>query len=313
MPILSVVAPAYNESAIISNFIWKVNTVCCALLNEFRISDYEIIIVDDGSSDQTWQILNSESQKLEKLRCLRLSRNFGHQYALKAGLDHSKGDLVVTLDSDLQHPPEMIAELINKWKEGFHIVNTLRKSTEGIGLFKKISSGMFYFILNLISTTKVLPGSSDFRLLNRQVVDQIVAFDETQLFLKGIVSWVGFSSTTVSFTAAERTKGETHYTLKKMLRFALDGIMSFSIKPLRFITYMGFIIFLVSIGLIGYVLIDKYILQNTVAGYPTIVISILLIGGLQIFSIGIIGEYLGKVFNQVKGRKTYIIMEKING
>jgi dolichol-phosphate mannosyltransferase len=222
-------------------------------------------------------------------------------------LDYSIGKAVISMDSDLQHPPEIIEKFYEEWKKGYDIVCATRKDTEGISLLKKVSSRFFYTVMNFLSDTKIEEGSSDFRLLDRKVVDEVKKFSETHLFLRGIISWIGYKSTAVEYLASQRYSGKSKYTIKKMVHFALDGIMSFSIRPLRVAMACGFFISVFSFLYILYALISKFVLKTTLAGWTSILISVLFLGGIQLLSIGILGEYLGKLFIESKKRRNYII------
>jgi glycosyltransferase involved in cell wall biosynthesis len=305
---LSIVVPIYNEENNIEVLFSAIKEVC----EEKIKTSWEVIFVDDGSSDHSWDKINALSRTYKQIKGFRFSRNFGHQYALKAGLDIAQGDAVISLDADMQHPPELIAVLYQKWKEGNHIVNTIRKNTKGVGWIKKSSSRLFYKLMNFLSDVKIEDGSSDFRLLDKQVLKQFKDLSEYFLFIRGIVSWLGYQSANVEFVAEERFSGKSKYSLQKMLRFAKDGIMSFSIKPLRLATFLGFLISGFAFAYIIYALIAKYVLHITGTGWASLLISILLLGGIQLITIGIIGEYIGKIFIALKKRPHYIISEQTN-
>ena len=302
-PEVSVAIPVYNEENNLAELYKQLKIV---LGTKLKVT-YEIIFVDDGSEDSSWNVIVDLCSQNKNVKGIKLSRNFGHQQALKAGLDYSIGKAVISMDSDLQHPPEIIEKLYEEWEKGYDIVCAIRKDTKGIGLLKKVSSKFFYTFMNFLSDTKIEEGSSDFRLLDRKVVDEVKKFSETHLFLRGIISWIGHKSTAVEYLASQRYSGKSKYTIKKMLHFALDGIMSFSIRPLRVAMACGFFISVFSFLYILYALISKFVLKTTLAGWTSILISVLFLGGIQLLSIGILGEYLGKLFIESKKRRNYII------
>ncbi len=306
---LDIIVPVFNEEKVLPLFIARTEKVCQELLSKKYFSQYSLIFTDDGSEDQTWDILMDNHKRNNNIKGIRFSRNFGHQLALKAGLDHSNGEVVVSMDGDLQHPPELIEQLLLRWKDGYKIVNTIRKDTEGINIFKKISSRMFYFLINLFSDVKIHPGSSDFRLLDKKVVDEIKIVTDKQIFLRGLVNSLGFNKTEIGFVADDRAEGKTKYTFKKMLKLALSGIMSFSIKPLRIITFTGIFVSFIAFIFIIYVLLARFMFNVAVQGWASIMISILFLGGVQLLSLGILGEYIGKMFNQQKSNKNYIVRD----
>jgi dolichol-phosphate mannosyltransferase len=302
-PEVSVAIPVYNEENNLAELYKQLKFV---LETKLKVT-YEIIFVDDGSEDSSWNVIVDLCSQNKNVKGIKLSRNFGHQQALKAGLDYSIGKAVISMDSDLQHPPEIIEKFYEEWEKGYDIVCAIRKDTKGIGLLKKVSSKFFYTFMNFLSDTKIEEGSSDFRLLDRKVVDEVKKFSETHLFLRGIISWIGHKSTAVEYLASQRYSGKSKYTIKKMLHFALDGIMSFSIRPLRVAMACGFFISVFSFLYILYALISKFVLKTTLAGWTSILISVLFLGGIQLLSIGILGEYLGKLFIESKKRRNYII------
>ncbi|MFC2114327.1 glycosyltransferase family 2 protein [Bacteroidota bacterium] len=304
---ISVVIPVYNEES-------NLDVLFSSLLDVFSAkiqTSWEVIFVDDGSLDESWSKISDLAKNHNMVKGFRFSRNFGHQYALKAGLDMATGSAVISMDADMQHPPMLLADFYQEWKNGNQIVYAVRRDTKGVGSGKKLSSRMFYKVMNFLSDIKIEDGASDFRLLDRKVVDQIKGMQEYFLFIRGIVSWVGFKAKSIEYVAEARHSGKSKFTLSKMLRFGTDGIMSFSIKPLRLATLLGFIISSFAFVYIIYALIAKYILHNTFSGWTSLLISILLMGGIQLITIGIIGEYIGKLFMEIKKRPRYIISETI--
>jgi dolichol-phosphate mannosyltransferase len=299
--LVSIVLPAYNESGNIAR-------VCSEIDNVFENLPYshEIILVADGCTDNTMETIQELIPNNEHIFFIEFSRNFGHQLALKAGLDHAKGDCVVSMDCDLQHPPELLTELLRRWEEGFEIVYTVRLEDKRLPLAKRISSNLFYKTLNSLSDVELESGSADFRLLDKKVVSVIKNFNENEPFLRGLFKWIGFTQTSVEYTPNSRHFGESKYSVKKMIKFALQGVTSFSIKPLYAATYIGFALSFLSILYIPYVLY-AFFTGEEVSGWASIIITIVFFGGLQLIILGIIGIYIGKMFMQVKNRPNYII------
>jgi dolichol-phosphate mannosyltransferase len=300
---ISVIVPCFNEEEGLPTF----NKALIAALPEKY--QYEIIYVNDGSSDQTYQVVVTLANEDPRIKYISFSRNFGHQNALKAGYDHASGDCAVSLDADLQHPPEVIPLLISKWEEGFEIVNTLRYDHQSISFAKKTSSGLFYKIMNKLSDVKIENGMADFRLVDKKVLKQLKLFQENYLFFRGIIPWMGFKQTVVPFTANERFAGTTKYTFKKMLKFATTGVTAFSVKPLKLSIYLGTII---AIGAFIYGLFALYVhlfTDRAVTGWTSVIISVLFVGGINLLMLGIIGEYLGKLFIENKRRPNYLIAD----
>jgi len=301
---LSIVIPIMNEAGNIKNLISRLKVV----LDKY--SDYEIIFVDDGSTDNTLDIIKKESVENNKIKFLSFSRNFGHQNALRAGLDFADGDGVISMDGDLQHPPELIPELIKKWREGFDIVYTLRKDDPNTPVFKRKTASFFYSIMNLFSEVKIDHGAADFRLLDRKVVEVIKTIREDNLFMRGLVSWLGFKQVGIEYMPERRNWGKTKYTFKKMFNFALSGITSFSIKPLHISTVLGYIMAGLAFFYGIYAIWIKIFTDQAISGWASVLVGVLFIGGIQMIMIGILGEYLGKLFMEAKKRPSYIIKEK---
>jgi polyisoprenyl-phosphate glycosyltransferase len=300
---ISIVVPCYNESESIREFHHVISGVLEGKYN------YEIILVNDGSKDQTLSIIRELSRTDNHVKYISFSRNFGHQNAVKAGLDHASGDAVISLDADLQHPPRMIPQLIEKWQEGYEVVYTIREEHESIGWLKKNTSKLFYRISNSLSETKIEPGAADFRLLDRKVVDALKLMPENSLFLRGIIAWVGFNQFAIKYKADERFAGESKYTLKKMLNFASTGITSFSTKPLRISIYLGTFFAILAFAFAIYALFIFFFTNRAIQGWASIVIGIMFFSGINLLMLGIIGEYLGKLFIENKRRPNYIIGE----
>lgn len=304
--LLSIIIPVFNEENNVEPLIKR-------LLPMVKNYHYEIIFVDDGSKDGTVSNIKKQTSKNDNFKLISFNRNFGHQMALIAGYEVSKGDCVVTIDADLQDPPEIIPEMIKKWLSGAKIVYAKRNERQGENFFKKFTATVFYQLINFLSDTPIPQEVGDFRLLDRKVVDYLNNLNEKPSFLRGIVAWAGFSTEYVFFKRDKRLTGKTHYGFFKMLNFALEGITSFSVKPLRIATYFGFISGIFGFLGIIYELIRKVISpQSFVIGWAGLFTAIMFIGGIQLITIGIIGEYIGKIYQEVQKRPKYIIKEKNN-
>ncbi len=294
---IDIVVPCYNESENIRP------------LYELPDYDFNLLLVNDGSHDSSLLVLQQLAKEDERVKYLSFSRNFGHQLAVKAGLDHAFAPAVISMDADLQHPPALIPTLIRKWEEGAQVVATLRTYPEEISKKKRKSSQQFYKLLNLLSDIEIKEGSADFRLLDQAVVEVIRHMRENEPFLRGMVPWVGFTQVYVPYTAQARYAGETKYTIKKMFQLALSGVTSFSVKPLYFAVFLGFFFSLLSVLYVPYV-IYSFLNGSEISGWASLIMTIVFFGGLQLIILGIIGVYIGKIFTQTKERPAYIIQEK---
>ena len=301
--IISIIIPAYNEE----KNIYLIYSRLEELLRNYL--DYEIIFIDDGSTDNTLNHIKDIRQSNARVHYLVFSRNFGHQNALKAGFDFSRGNCVISLDADLQHPPELIVEMIDKWKQGFDIVYTIREDDKRSSLLKRVTSGLFYKIINLLSDLNVKKGAADFRLLDRKVVDVLKKFNEHFLFYRGLVSWLGFKKYAIKYAPNERFGGKSKYSLKRMISFALNGITSFSIRPLRVSIFLGLFLSIISFCYGFYAVFMKLFTNRAISGWASVLTSVLFIGGMQFMFLGILGEYLGKLFIESKKRPNYIIKD----
>ena len=299
---ISVVVPVYNEESNIVKLVDKISNI----LNGYN---FELIFIDDGSQDSTLEILKKVGTENPNIHYLSLSRNFGHQSALKAGIDFASGDCIISMDGDLQHPPEIIHLMIEKWKEGYNIVYTQRKEDNDLSFFKQLTSVFFYKLMNFLSDINIEPGTADFRLIDRKVADIIKNMKEYHLFIRGYVSWIGFKKYKIDYSPNKRHSGTTKYSIKKMISFAINGITSFSIRPLRLAILFGIIISSVSFLYALYALYAFLFSDRVISGWASVIISVLLIGGIQLIVLGIIGEYIGKIFIQAKERPMYIISE----
>jgi len=300
---ISIIIPVCNEK---SNVPLMVNAVCDVMNN--LSYNYSITFIDDGSNDDTAYVIKEISQQNDKVFYIVLSKNFGHQNALKAGLDLSDGDAVISLDGDLQHPPTLIPTLIQYWEEGNDIVYTIRKDHQELPMMKRKTSNWFYKLMNNLSNIEIEAGTADFRLIDKRVVEVCRNFSEMDLFWRGIIKWVGFKQIDIEYEPAERKFGTSKYTYKKMMQFALRGITSFSIKPLVIAIYLGFTFSILSLLYIPYVLFSLYF-GHPISGWASMIVTIAFFGGLQLLILGIIGTYLGKLFMQTKQRPHYIIKE----
>ncbi len=301
---LSVVVPCFNEE----NNIEVLYNLLVPVLESVS-PNYEIIFVDDGSKDDTFQLIRKISTDNNNVSGISLSRNFGHQVAIMAGLQQSKGDIVVMMDADLQHPPEVIVKLIAESDKGFDIVNTKRIDSNDSGLFKKTSSRFFYRFINFLSDVKIEPAAADFRLMSRKAVDAFLQFEEKDRFTRGLISWMGFKQSVIEYHASSRFAGKSKYTLRKMMRFGMDGITSFSSKPLRISFYAGLAVFFFGFAYAVYAIIEN-VSGKTIPGWTSLLVTVLIIGGFQLLSLGIIGEYIARIFNQTKARPLYFIKDK---
>lgn len=274
--------------------------------------DYELIFVNDGSKDGTLGLLKEIALTDDRVKIIDFSRNFGHQVAVTAGVFHSHGDATVIIDADLQDPPSVITEMVAKWKEGYQVVYAKRKKRKGETLFKLITAKCFYRFLHYMAEIEIPMDTGDFRLMDRQVVEAFKKMPERNRFVRGMVSWVGFDQTYVEYERDERLAGTTKYPLKKMLRFATDGIISFSTKPLKLVRSLGFITVFVAILLVFYSLISKYVMHSVVTGWTSLMVAITFFSGVQLFSIGLLGEYIARIYDESRQRPLYLIKEKIN-
>ena len=273
--------------------------------------DYKIVFVNDGSSDGSAVVLSELAKKDDHVEAFLLSRNYGHQMALTCGLDNAEGDAIVTMDGDMQHPPEIVPQLLRLWEQGSEIVITKRLATEDAGFFKNITSATYYKLINAMSKVEITPGGSDFRLMDRIAVDAFKQYRERARFIRGLVNTLGFKVAEVEFVAPPRFAGQSKFNLRKMLHFALDGITAFSNLPLRWAFYTGLIMGLISMALLGHVLYEKFVDEDIVPGWATTMVSILFLGGIQLVGIGILGEYIGRIFEEIKHRPLYLVSRHI--
>lgn len=303
---ISIVVPVYNEQDNLKEFHKRIT----AIMNDTGY-DYNMVFVDDGSKDSSAFILKQLVEEDNHVEAYLLSRNYGHQMALTCGLDNADGDAVITMDGDLQHPPELLPELIRLWEEGSEIVMTKRLATEDAGFLKNITSSCYYKLINIMSKVEITPGGSDFRLMDKKAVEAFRLYRERARFIRGMVSTLGFNVSVVEFVAPPRFAGHSKFNLHKMLHFALDGITAFSNLPLRWAFYLGLFFGLCSLLLLGHVFYVKFISDDAVPGWATTTVSILFLGGIQLVGIGILGEYIGRIFEEIKHRPLYLVSKHL--
>lgn len=303
-PTLSVVAPCFNEEGVLHELYRRVSQVL-----DGAGESWELVLVNDGSRDRTPEIMRELHARDPRVKVIDFARNFGHQIAVTAGMDYARGDAVVLIDADLQDPPELILDMLAKWREGYEIVYAIRTERKGETWFKRFTAKLFYRLIYKITDINIPMDTGDFRLMDRKVVNALKTMREKHRFLRGMSVWVGFRQTGVKYVRAERYAGETKYPFKKMLKFALDGITSFSYLPLQLATYIGFIA--AALAVIGIIVTIILRLSGSQAfyGQATTLVSVLFLGGIQLISLGIIGEYLGRIYDEVKGRPLYIVRE----
>jgi len=306
---ISVIVPCYNEEQVIR----ATHARLVGVLEQLEAFKFEIIYVDDGSRDRTPEILGELQAGDERVRVILLSRNFGHQIAVTAGLEHAVGELVVLIDADLQDPPEVIWEMVARWREGYHVAYGVRTERSGETGFKLWTAHLFYRLINRLSETKMPLDAGDFRLMDRRVVDALLRMPERDRFLRGMISWIGFRQVAVPYERAPRHAGESKYPLLKMIRFATDAVLSFSFIPLRLATWLGFLTILMAVAGIIYAVLLRVFSDPShwVRGWASTFTAILFIGGVQLISLGIIGEYLGRIYSEVKKRPLYIVQERL--
>lgn len=309
---LSVIAPVKDEQDAIEPFVARVRAVIEALADPASDS-FEILFIDDGSTDSTMDRIRAAHAADRRIRAVSLSRNFGKEAALSAGLDHARGDAIVPMDADLQDPPELLGEMLAKWREGFEIVYGVRNNRETDSLPKRLTADLYYRAHNWLSADKIPEHAGDFRLLDRKVADVIRQMPERTRFMKGLFAWAGFRQASVSYTREPRRIGETKFNYWKLWTFALDGITSASTVPLRVWSYLGGIVALFAIGYALLVVVRTLISGVQVPGYASLMVAVLFLGGLQLLSLGILGEYVGRIMTETKNRPLYVIRERVGG
>ena len=308
LPLISVVVPCYNEEESIAETHRRLGSLAADRPGE----RFEFVFVNDGSRDQTLELLRGIAASDDRVRVVSFARNFGHQLAVTAGVDHARGDAVVLIDADLQDPPEVIEDMIDRWKEGYEVVYGVRTDRPGESRFKRVTAHVFYRLLNWLSDTPIPLDTGDFRLMDRAVADVLRNMPERDRFIRGMVSWIGFRQLALPYRRAERFAGSTKYPLRKMLRFASDGMISFSVKPLKLAMMTG--LFSAALACVGifWVLAARLMTSSwVVPGWTATILAILFLGGMQLLCTGILGEYIGRIYMQSKGRPLYIVGEII--
>ena len=306
---ISILIPAYNEEAVLDSLYKRLGT----LANDLKKYEFEFLFINDGSKDKTLSILRELAEVDTRISYINLSRNFGKEIAMIAGLDHVTGDATVIIDADLQDPPELIPEMITHWEDGYDDVYAKRRSRDGETWFKKWSSKKFYEILEKISDVPIQKDTGDFRLLDRRAVEALKQMRESQRYTKGMFSWVGFYKKEIIYDRDPRAAGESGWNYKKLIDFAIDGITSFTTAPLRISTYVGFIVSIIAFIYLLAIVFQTIFFGNDLAGYPSTLAVILFLGGVQLLSLGIIGEYIGRIFNETKQRPLYFVEEYHHG
>ena len=309
-PLVSVVVPVKNEEQAIGPFIDRVAPILEQITGN---EGWEILFVDDGSTDQTLAAIIGARVREPRVNALSLSRNFGKEAALSAGLDHARGHAVIPMDVDMQDPPEVLPEMVAKWRQGHEMVFGVRRCRASDGWTKRITAGLYYRAHNWVSQDKIPENAGDFRLLDRKVVEVIRQLPERNRFMKGLFAWAGFKQTSVEYDRVEREHGTTKFNYWKLWTLALDGITSASTVPLRIWSYVGAMIALFALGYAGFIAFETIVFGNRVPGYASIMTSVLFLGGVQLISLGVLGEYVGRILTETKGRPLYVIREEIGG
>ncbi|MGL4942300.1 MAG: glycosyltransferase family 2 protein [Thermoguttaceae bacterium] len=306
-PLISIVVPVFNEEPSLREFYREVKDV----LEKLPLK-WEIVFVNDGSGDGSLDVIRSLNANDERVRAVHFAKNFGNQIAISAGLEHARGDAVIIMDADLQHPPELIPELVKRWQdEHYESVYAQRTYDAKTSRFKRFTSSLFHKTLNVLSDLDMPEGVSDFRLLDRAVVDYLNRMKERPRFLRALICWLGFRQCGVPYTTHPRFAGQSKFSIRKLIQLSIDGITAFSTKPLRWITYSGFLVAAIGIVYAMYVVYETFFIELKTAGWPTLIITILLLGGMQLISLGVIGEYLGKTYMETKERPLYTVQERI--
>ncbi|ADN02701.1 glycosyltransferase family 2 protein [Spirochaeta thermophila] len=303
---ISIIIPVYNEEEVLPALYERLTRVM-----EGTGEAYELVFVDDGSTDRTYQLLKDLHRRDPRCKVIHFSRNFGHQIAITAGMDHARGDAVIIIDADLQDPPELIPRMLEKWRAGAQIVHARRVKRKGEGLFKRATAALFYRILKALTDVEIPVDVGDFRLMDRKVVDSLKGMRERNRFVRGLVSWTGFRQDEVTYVRDPRYAGTTKYPLGKMIRFALNGITSFSDKPLKVASLLGSLLSLAGFLYLLYVLYLRLFTDRVVQGWASIVVLILVFNGFTLLSLGILGEYVGRIYDEVKQRPLYIVEEAL--
>lgn len=305
MKTLSVIIPAYNEEEVLPQLIERLNEVS----EKLNCYAFEFLFVNDGSTDETLNILKALNKQDPRMKYVDLSRNFGKETAMLAGFDYATGDGIVILDADLQHPPEIMEEMIHWWEQGYEDIYAVRKKREGESFLKEWTSKTYYKVVQKMTPEKVIPQAGDFRLLDKKCIVALRQLREQERYTKGMYGWIGFKKKEITYFAEERAAGETKWNYSNLFKLAIDGITSYSTVPLKVWSYIGFAISVFAFLFLAVEIVKTIIYGTNVAGYPTLLAAILFLGGIQLISLGVIGEYLGRVFVETKGRPPYFIRE----
>jgi glycosyltransferase involved in cell wall biosynthesis len=307
-PLLSVVVPVKNEEEGILPFVERVGAILDGIAAD---SGWEILFIDDGSTDATLGAIVAANQRDGRVRALSLSRNFGKEAALSAGLDHARGNAVIPMDVDMQDPPEVLPEMVAKWREGHEMVFGVRRCRDSDGWAKRVTAGLYYRAHNAVSSEKIPENAGDFRMMDRKVVDVIRAMPERNRFMKGLFAWAGFKQASVEYDRVERETGTTKFNYWKLWTLALDGITSASTVPLRIWSYVGALVALFALGYATFLAVSTMIFGNPVPGYASIMVSVLFLGGVQLISLGVLGEYVGRILTETKQRPLYVVRDTV--
>lgn len=302
---ISILIPAYNEQAVLEKLFVRLTK----LANDIKNYEFEFLFVNDGSRDDTLNIIKDYAEKDDRVAYVSFSRNFGKEIAMIAGFDHVTGDATVVIDADLQDPPELIPQMIKFWEDGYDDVYAKRRSRQGESWFKKTTSKVYYRVLERVSHVPIQKDTGDFRLLDRRAVEALKQFRESQRYTKGMFSWIGFNKKEILYDRDERVAGTTKWNYRKLTDFAIDGITSFTTAPLRISTYVGFIVSLIAFIYLVVLIVRTLLFGSDLGGYPSTMAVILFLGGVQLLSLGIIGEYIGRIFNETKQRPLYLVQE----
>ncbi|MCL2078654.1 MAG: glycosyltransferase family 2 protein [Oscillospiraceae bacterium] len=307
-PVYSVVIPAYNEQEVITETYNRLTNVMSGIGEP-----YELVFVNDGSRDLTAQIIADFCRSDKSVRLINFSRNFGHMPAISAGMEHARGEAIFIIDADLQDPPEVFPQMAAKWKEGYHVVYGKRAKRKGESIFKRVTAKVFYRFLRSMTTVDLPADTGEFRLIDRKVCDAVNKMPEKNRYIRGMVGWVGFKQIAVDYVREERFAGVTKYPLRKMMKFAMDAITSFSYKPLKLATMIGFIISLLSFVYIIIAMYQRFFTDQTVEGWASIIAAVLFTQGIVLMILGLMGEYIGRIYTEIQNRPNYIVQEIIDG
>ncbi|CEG29093.1 glycosyltransferase family 2 protein [Bacillus sp. B-jedd] len=308
MKLITILVPAYNEEEVIEQFYTKV----ISIIDTISSYNFEILFVNDGSKDNTNTIIKNLRLIDPRVSYIDLSRNYGKETAMAAGFDYARGDAVIVMDADLQHPPEVIPEMIYFWNQGYDDVYATRVKRESEPWLKRITSKTYYRLLQKTTNIPILPDAGDFRLLDRRCIEALKKLRESQRYTKGMYSWIGFKKKEIAFEAGPRAGGETKWNYSKLIELALEGLTSFTTFPLRLSSILGFVISILSFIYLFFIIVQTIVFGSNVSGYPSLMVVILFLGGIQLISLGIIGEYLGRIFNETKNRPLYYVDEYNN-